>query len=395
MSPGPDLAFTEGELLGPVEVGPIAHGGHCVARHEGRVIFVRHAIPGETVRVRIRQVASSFARADAVEVLRASPHRVTPPCSNAARCGGCDFQHIEVGHQRELKRRVVSELLDRLAGYRFTGEVEAVDPPDLGWRTRMRYQVSADGQLGLRAHRSAEVVALPASGCLVARPEISGASEREGGRDVSAGSGRTPGGELVAVAAASGVLFAAADNSGATVVEQAAGREFRVAAGGFWQSHRAAPSALASAIVDGLGPRPGEVAFDLYCGVGLFAGVLADAGCRVWGVEGSRSAAGLARSNVPQARFLAGDVAQTMRRLPRRADLVVLDPPRAGAGPAVIEAVVRLRPRRVCYVACDPATLGRDLGFAQKAGLAVVGVRALDLFPMTHHIECVATLESR
>lgn len=345
------------------------------------MVFVRHAIPDELVRLRITQVTSKYARGDVIEVLRASPHRRTPPCPIAGRCGGCDFQHIDVDHQRELKRRVVAELLWHLAGVTFTREVESVEPPDLGWRTRMRYHTDAEGRLGLRAHRSLEVVPLPVDGCRVARPEIARPRTPE-----------APDSEVLSAVSASGVITGGREVASMVVTEKVAGRTYRVAPDGFWQSHTRAPDVLVGAVLGGLAPLPDEVALDLYCGVGLFAGALVDAGCRVWGVEGNRRAVGLARMNVPAARFVAGDVARSLRRLPDRADVIVLDPPRAGAGRHVIAALANRGARAIAYVACDPAALGRDLKAAQDAGLAVGSVRAFDLFPMTHHVETVAIL---
>ncbi|MEN0070570.1 MAG: TRAM domain-containing protein, partial [Propionicimonas sp.] len=160
-----------GQLTGPVEVGPVAHGGHCVARVDGVVVFVRHAIPGELVTLRVTEVQSKFARADVAEVLEASPARRRPPCPVAGECGGCDFQHLAAPDSRELKRRVVAELLEHHAGIRFDGEVEGFDD-GFGWRTRMRYQRTADGGLGLRRHRSEEVVPLPPEGCRIAADAI-------------------------------------------------------------------------------------------------------------------------------------------------------------------------------------------------------------------------------
>jgi tRNA/tmRNA/rRNA uracil-C5-methylase (TrmA/RlmC/RlmD family) len=173
------------------------------------------------------------------------------------------------------------------------------------------------------------------------------------------------------------------------------GRSYRVSLDGFWQAHSSAPGLLVDAVMSGLAPRPGDVAFDLFCGVGVFAGALSGAGAQVWGIEGDRRAVDLARENVPGATFVGGDVARRLARLPVAADLVVLDPPRAGAGATVLDAVAARRPRGIAYVACDPAALGRDLRLAAGLGYHPVSVRAYDLFPMTHHVECVAILEPR
>ena len=354
------------DVIGPVAVGPIAHGGHCVARHDGRVIFVRHALPGERVLVQVTDDShSSFWRGDAVEVLDPSPDRVRAPCPIAGPglCGGCDFQHVDLAAQRRLKASVIGEQLRQLAGIDWRGEVDAVSSPGtedgLGWRTRMRYTSDAHGQPGLRAHRSHRVIPLPPGGCRIAAP-------------------------------------GALDGSEGTVTEVAADRRWAVAADGFWQVHPAAADTLATAVLDGLQPEPGERALDLYCGVGLFAGVLADAGCRVWGVESDRTAVAHARANLAdvadRVTIIAGRVERRARQLPEAVDLVVLDPPRSGAGAAVMRAVLERTPRAVAYVACDPAALARDLATAGTLGYQPNRITAYDLFPMTQHVECVAIL---
>jgi tRNA/tmRNA/rRNA uracil-C5-methylase (TrmA/RlmC/RlmD family) len=374
-----------------VEVGPVAHGGHCVARLEGRVVFVRHALPGERVRIRVTDTShEKFWRADAYEILEPSPDRVQPRCpvSGPGRCGGCDFQHVSLEGQRRLKASVLAEQLRRLAGIEWDGEIDAVSTPDtedgLHWRTRMRYQVDAEGRAGLRRHRSHEIEPLPAAGCPIAH------------RDTPAVAKRTwpPSAELLAVASDPATLLVdtAIQQGCSEVTEHAAGRDWRLAADGFWQVHPGAADTLVRAVLDGLEPRPGERALDLYCGVGLFTGALVDAGVRAWGVEWSRDAIADARRNVPEARFTAAKVERALRTLPKRTDLIVLDPPRAGAGKDVIEAVLTRRPRAVAYVACDPAALSRDLRRAAHAGYRSVSIRGFDLFPMTHHLEAVAIL---
>lgn len=374
-----------GDVLQDVEIGPIAHGGHWVARHDGRVIFVRHALTGERVSVQITGVAKRFAFGDAIAVASPSPFRVEPACPVAGVCGGCDFQHVEISHQRELKRQVIAEQLERLAGLSWTGTVEAVQPEAFGWRSRMRYRRDQAGW-GLRRSRSHDVVALPDQGCLIAAPGLARVPEG------------IPGDEVLGVATAQGARWLAPGDD-ARVQVRAAGRTWQVRGDGFWQVHPAAADTLVEAVLSGLGPRAGETALDLYCGVGLFAGALVDAHVAVSGVEGARDAVELARLNVPQARFWSGDVGRALagrdrrfRGIPSSVDLVVLDPPRVGAGAAVIGEVVRRRPRAIAYVACDPAALARDLSNAAEAGYRPASVRAFDVFPQTHHVECVAIL---
>ena len=376
-----------GDVVGPVEVGPIAHGGHCVARLDGRVVFVRHAIPGETVTVRLTDVSKAkFWRGDVAEVLSPSPHRVRPPCPVAGRCGGCDLQHVDPAHQRELKRQVVAEQLQRLAGLDWDGRVEKHGDP-LGWRTRMRY-VTENGMAGLRAHRSHEVVELPPGGCRIAAPE---------GPDVDTLHvlAREAGGEDMHVAVADPVSVVAGREllSGRRVVRERLGdRVLGVAADGFWQPHREAPAVLTKAVLKALKPQPGEIALDLYCGVGLFASVLAERQVTVYGVELDRRAANSGARNVPEAEILQGSVDKCLRDLPSQVDLIVLDPPRTGAGEKVVRALAALGARAIAYVACDPAALARDLATFAELGWVSESIRAFDLFPMTHHIEALALL---
>nr|WP_239001080.1 TRAM domain-containing protein [Jiangella asiatica] len=379
-----------------------------MARHEGRAVFVRHALPGERVRIRVTEGGTEdrFWRADAVEVLSASPDRVEPPCpwAGPGLCGGCDWQHASLPAQRRLKAAVVEEQLRRLAGLTWPVEVEPVDGDDdgLGWRTRVTYAVDgSSGRAGLRAHRSHTVV--PVDTCLIAHPEVRAASvERE----------HWPGTSSVEVVVSdSGDRQVIADGVVRTgrghVVERAAGRSWRVSGGGFWQVHPGAARTLVDAVLDGLAPAPGERAMDLYSGVGLFAGALADAvgpDGSVLAVEGSRQAVADARRNlhdVPWARLVEGRVDRVLAgggaaddgaADGARVDVVVLDPPRQGAKAAVVGEIAARAPRAVAYVACDPAALARDLASFAGLGYRLTELRGFDLFPMTHHVECVAIL---
>lgn len=400
-----------GDVVGPVEVDRVAHGGHCVARLDGRVVFVRHTLPGEVVMVRLTDVSKArLWRGDAVEVIVAGRDRVLPRCDVArpGGCGGCDWQHVGLAAQRELKRAVVAEQFRRLAGLEWDGVVEPPGPAGVGrwghasvtdddgygWRTRMRYVVAGHSRdreplLGMRAHRSHAVVRLPAEGCAIsATPPPS--LPPESWEDADAGE--------VVVAGVDGDVSVVV---GGKVVagprlrtEHAAGRRWTVAADDFWQVHPAAADTLVAAVLAGLDPRPGERALDLYCGVGLFAGALAGRGVAVHGVESWGRAVDLARANVPEATFAAAAVDRYLSRHRARTDLVVLDPPRTGAGAAVVAGVARLRPRAIAYVACDPASLARDLATFASHGYGRADIRAFDLFPMTHHVECVAVLQA-
>jgi tRNA/tmRNA/rRNA uracil-C5-methylase (TrmA/RlmC/RlmD family) len=385
-----------------VDVERVAHGGHCVARHEGRVIFVRHALPGERVVAEVTEghERSKFLRADAVEVQRASPDRVEPPCpwSGPGACGGCDFQHAAPAAQRELKASVVREQLQRLAGLDVPVTVETApgDDQGLGWRTRVQYAVDPDGRAGLRKHRSHEVV--PVGYCPIGHPDLPPVTDRVWEDAESVEAIVTSTGQTLRLAGTSEGLFA----DGSEVLhEKAAGRDWQVTGSGFWQVHPGAADVLVAAVLEGLAPRPGERAVDLYAGVGLFTAALADrvgVTGAVVAVESDPVAVDDALANLadlPQTGVLADRVDRALRQATagERADLVLLDPPRVGAKRPVVEQVAALGPRAVAYVACDPAALARDVAIFAEHGYRLRSLRAFDIFPMTHHVECVAVLE--
>jgi len=380
--------------LSEVTLVSMAKGGACVARlgESSRVVFVRDGIPGETVRIQVTDVTrKAWWRGRVVDVLEPSPDRVPAPCPVAGRCGGCDWQHMALVRQRALKAESIAEQLRHLAGLDCPVTVLPVpgDSDGLAWRTRMRYLV--DGSLiGLRAPFSNELVPLPPGGCPLATPSGPEAPELARLADGT--------GEIAVTVADSGATVWSPQRGvilgDAVVTQRAAGRSYRVRADGFWQVHPGAADALCDAVVAALRPRPGETALDLYCGVGLFAGALSDAGASVVGVEANRAAVVLARQNVPEARFVAGRVEASWGIEDGGAvDLVVLDPPRSGAGAAVVLRVAEARPRAVAYVACDEAALARDVATFAGCGYRLTDLAAFDIFPMTSHVECVARLE--
>ena len=372
-----------------------------MARHEGRVIFVRHALPGERAVVEITEGEdeSKFLRGDAVEILRASPDRVVPPCpfSGPNLCGGCDFQHVAIEAQRGLKSFVVREQLQRLAGVDVPVEVEAVpgDDDGLGWRTRVQYAIDDDGHAGLRKHRSHEVVRL--DHCRIAHPGLPPVTAQDwsGADTVEAIWSST--GEQLRLVTADGERF----RDGPRILrETAVERTWQVTGSGFWQVHPGAADALVRAVLDGVAAQEGERALDLYSGVGLFTAALADrvgASGTVVAVEADELATGDATRNLgdlPQAEARLDRVDHVLSSdvLPEGADIVVLDPPRSGAKRKVVEGIVRQGPRVVAYVACEPAALARDVAIFDEHGYRLARIRAFDLFPMTSHVECVALL---
>jgi tRNA/tmRNA/rRNA uracil-C5-methylase (TrmA/RlmC/RlmD family) len=423
-----------GDVL-ELTVGEVVHGGWCVCRQDdtGRVIFVRHALPGERVLATVTQATARFARADATTILRPSADRVAPPCRYArpGGCGGCDWQHASLPSQRALKAAVIRQQLSRIGGIDMEVEVEALDGDDGGlrWRTVVSFAVDASGMAGLHKHRSHEIVEIER--CLIAHELVTAA-------DVTGK--RWPGAQSAEVSVAPatgerGVLVTgrvsddtlpeiAADSvqlvrrSGARtplrgrgyLTQRAAGRDWRVSLGSFWQVHPGAADALAAAVLAATDPRPGDAALDLYCGAGLFAGVLAEAvgpDGAVIAIEQDPASVRDAQHNLrawPWAQVQRGDVAAVLGKAGLGgASIAVLDPPRTGASRTVIDALCRRGTRdrvgepgralrRIAYVSCDPATLARDLRLLLDAGWQLAGLRGYDAFPMTHHVECVATL---
>jgi len=447
-------------------VGPVAHGGHCVARHEGRVIFVRHAIPGEVVKVALTDYDddAKFWRGNVTEVLEPAAERVAHfwPEADALRAaargaqpvGGAEFGHISRDGQRKLKADVVREQLQRLAGLGadalggavFGDGVEDVDADGtgqqaagLGWRTRASFAVTASGKLGMHAHRSHTVlpvqamplavdavnelrlweidltglarieVAAPANGsaALVLLAPAEGLSEKGAGlvlkRVSRALAALEPKPSVARWDPATGAVTVLSGRG--WVAETMGDHSYRVSGDGFWQIHRKAPEVLTGAALgflhDGGFLDPGASVADLYAGAGLFTAPLAEAvgvTGNVLSVEGAAGTSRDARKNLhahSQVQIVQGKVERVLADQRHQFDAIVLDPPRAGAGKAVVRQLVATGPRAIAYVSCDPASFARDLGYFHAAGWGLDALRGFDLYPHTHHVETVALLTPR
>jgi tRNA/tmRNA/rRNA uracil-C5-methylase (TrmA/RlmC/RlmD family) len=411
------------EVVEVVEVHGIAHGGDGVGRlADGRAVFVAGALPGEAVEVVVTRLHKRHAEAALRRVVRPSPHRVEPPCPYYGRCGGCQLQHAAPAHQLELKTRVVREQLQRI-GRVPDPPVRAAVAPEGGWpggyRTWARMAVDAEGRLGFRRARSHEVQ--PVDRCLLltdgaqalrdaagdgwdgadevvllAGAPADGDPEALGVVRVRAAAGRDPHVAegpfgVVVDGPAGGRVVRAPD----AVVLPAGGARLRTTAGSFTQSGPAAAALLADVVVRVLGAGPGDRVLELYGGGGLLGAAVARAGAAVRLVEGDPVAVADARANTAglDVEVVEGDVAQVLRHVDAgEVDLVVLDPPRSGAGPQVCARLAELAPRRIAYVACDPAALARDVAALGALGWALASVDVLDLFGHTAHVECVAVL---
>ena len=388
MTSTPRAVLSAGQII-RVTIEKVAHGGHFIARHEGAVIFVRHGLPGEVVDVAITSVGSSFNRGDVVAVIEPSPDRVEAPCRYANRngCGGCDFQHVEISAQRRLKEDVITEQFARIAKMDIRVQVEEVSP-SLGWRTQATIGSDKKGKAGFYASRTNTIMAI--DDCLVLHPAIGYPKIQSQNWDPGAriqvststeGSSRLIAGEVI-----QGELIQS------YIVN---GKSYQVSPDSFWQSNVNAPKVLVDCVSEFAGTRSGDHVLDLYGGVGLFALQLHEsigAGGRIDLIEGSKSATADAAVNfagMENVNIYTGDVEKILPRF-SRADVVILDPPRDGAKKNVIASLVACKPRAIVYVACDPAALARDSALLRDANYTLEKIRAFDLFPMTHHIECVA-----
>ncbi|MGP9537117.1 class I SAM-dependent RNA methyltransferase [Brachybacterium sp. AOP43-C2-M15] len=436
MTPDPERAPSSPALAGrllTLTVGMPAAGGTFVARHEGRVVFVRGTAPGETVTVRLledpqEQASARFWRAEALDVLEAGVDRVPSVWDEAGvdGVGGAEWAHIALPAQRRIASEVLQELLRRAGVSSFPIEQVQVEPAPhdadgLAWRTRVRYAVDADGRVGMRGWRSHDVRPVgedPLSAQAVRELRLGEWTAPEGteaidavapsagpasvvliGRDLDPDDVVIPqswGDADVAVRTSRGMVPLRGD---ATVHERVGERMFTVGATGFWQSHRRAAELLSEVVESSLRAPRGGSAWDLYGGVGLFSAVAAEQVGRdgsVVSVEGNRRASQLAVQNLedlPQVSTATADVTDWVRARRGGVDAVVLDPPRSGAGVELMGLLAAAVRQRIVYVSCEPSTLARDLAAIEKKGWRVADLRAFDLFPHTHHIESVAVLE--
>ena len=375
-----------------VEIGPIAHGGHFIARHKGQVIFVRYGITGEEAVVEITSTSSKLARGDAIEILKASEDRVVPPCKYAVPggCGGCDFQHIEISAQLELKRSVIREQFSRLGRIEIDLDVLPVEPTNgLHWRTRMDFAISKNGKPGLYSARSKEVTEIDK--CLIAVEAIN---------DPTMFARNWKGEDRLEVAVSSSgeknISRGGRSISGPTQLHEVVGEHtYEISPTSFWQSHSAAPQTLTKLVMDLMALRPGDQVCDLYGGVGLFTAPMAedvgDIG-KVHLIESSHRATQDALKIFEKKKNVVVHSGRVEQKLPliNRVDVILLDPPRTGAGEMVIKQMLAKKPRTIVYVSCDPASMARDARALEEGGYHLNHIVGFDLFPMTQHVECVA-----
>lgn len=402
--PGARLAAVDEVEL---TIEKLVAGGEGLGRWQGVPLFVPRSAPGDRLRVAITERRPDYGRGEIVEVLSPGPGRREPPCPFFARCGGCDLQHLKDGLQVELKAAAVVETLERIGHVELPGEPEVIAGEAWGYRLRAQLHVDpgsgAAGRngpapaVGYFARGSHDLV--PVDRCPILVPELEALLPSLPRRLAeAAGDGGRPPRRLDLAAGDDGAVTVAPVVAGlphGEVTATAGGFTYAFDARTFFQTHRSLVGRLAAAAT---GPEEwtGETAYDLYCGVGLFTLPLARRYRRVVGVEGDRVAVRYARRNarkngLDNVEIEGLAVESWAGGLPTGADRMVVDPPRAGLHPRVLEAVLAAAPARVTYVSCHAATLARDL---RKLGRAyrVEHLALLDLFPQSGHMEAVVQL---
>ena len=382
-----------------LKIEKVAHGGVFIARHDNKVVFVSGALPGEVVNAKVVQDTKSFLRAETLEVVEPSEHRVKHFWKAALRgAGGAEFGHIALDYQRALKTDVLREALSRMAGLESDVEVEAAPGDDkangLRYRTRVQLNVDESGTAGPSKVRTNEIVFTRDLPLAVLEIEELGLHLKN-----------FNGVEKIKIAASNtGNLQWSIDkklNGDAQLIERVAGRTFRLSPGSFWQAHKAAPELLTGCVkefADLLGFDSEKQNLDLYSGVGLFSATLSNSypGAKFLAVESAKQAiedGERSTQDLPNLKFHRADVLKFLRSQSAGSfDTIVLDPPRSGAANKVVEQLIRLQPRNLIYVACDPVALARDLKTLGEAGYNLKAIKAFDIFPHTHHFETVVAL---
>ena len=374
--------------------------GDTVAEFEGREINVFGGIPGERVVCRIvryRRRRKAVVSGIVTDVLEPSPHRIAPPCPYFGPCSGCQWQHIDYAHQLDLKREAVRQAVDEYDSLRGTEVGETMPSEEvLGYRNHARFTVRRSGSLGFVNRITRRFVKIDE--CLLMAPGINELLSRLQGRSgatsqLSIRYGVNSGEWLIQPRLSINEVGLEAGQSHYT--ERLLGRSFRVGSPSFFQVNTAQAERLIGLVKRRLRLSGQETVVDAYAGVGTFAVLLAEHAERMIAVEESDAAVADARVNtagIDNVEIVLGKVEDVIDDLDIVPHAVVLDPPRAGCQAQVLEAVVRWRPGRVCYVSCDPSSLARDLDIMVRSGFAVESIEPVDMFPQTYHVECVATL---
>ena len=370
----------------------------CVV--EGHRVFVFGAIPGEEVVAEVFRERRHYVAARVLEVIEPSPHRVAPPCPYFGPCTGCQWQHVGYDAQLRYKSDAVKDALKRVGSFHNPPLTEIIPSPDkFGYRNHARFTVSKDGSLGFVNRDTRRHVTVDE--CMLMAPGVNDILSRLQGQcaettQLSVRWGVNTGDYLVQPTLKEADVPVATGQK--SYVETLRDRSFRIASPSFFQVNIKQLEKMVDLVKDGLQLSGHETLVDAYAGVGTFALLLAPYAKRIIAIEDSPAAVEDAKANaggLTNVEFLQGRTEEALPNLQAQPDGVILDPSRKGCHPSVLKALMSLKPRRVVYVSCDPTTLARDLKILCKDVFLLESVTPVDMFPHTHHVECIAVLTLR
>ena len=374
--------------------------GEAMAQHKGNDIFVFGGIPGERVVAEVVRVRRQYVAARVVELLESAADRVSPPCGYYGQCTGCQWQHLDYAAQLTAKQDKVTDALERVGGF-YNAPVLPIlpSPRQYGYRNHARFTVGKAGDLGFVHRETRRFVRIDR--CMLMHDGINGLLAQLQDQcgettQLAIRAGRETGDYLVQPPLKNPAVSIATGQK--RYRESVAGRQFQVASPSFFQVNTEQAARLVDTVRAALNLQGTETLLDAYTGVGAFAILLSPYVKKVYAVEESSAAVADARENaagLDNVAFLLGKTEDILADLPEPPDAVILDPPRAGCQPAALAGIVNLAPPRLVYVSCDPETLARDLKILCSGGYAIDQIRPLDMFPQTHHVECVAVLTRR
>ena len=388
------MSLVIGEIL-TLDIGNIANGGHFVARHDNQIIFVRHAISGETAKVKVTAINSRFAFGDAVEILKPSKDRISPPCkySHPEGCGGCDFQHINYNVQSDLKKEVLKDQFKRITKIDILPEIITANPSNgLHWRSRLNLAISENKKVGLRAHKSNNVIEIDE--CLIALKEINKS-------DIFSANWDSKENLNISCSSTNQINISQVNKSiigPDKLTENVDKNEYTISPKSFWQSHINAPSLLLQQVIKDADIQHDQIVCDLYGGVGLFTlpiSKLIGKNGQIHLIEMNDTCiedANIMFEHIDNIYIHHGTVEQKLGSV-KKIDTIILDPPRNGVSKQVINQMIEKKPNTIIYVSCNPSTLARDSKILLDNKYSLSNIVGLDLFPMTHHLESVASFK--
>ena len=388
------MSLVIGEIL-TLDIGNIANGGHFVARHDNQIIFVRHAISGETAKVKVTAINSRFAFGDAVEILKPSKDRISPPCkySRPEGCGGCDFQHINYNVQSDLKKEVLKDQFKRITKIDILPEIITANPSNgLHWRSRLNLAISENKKVGLRAHKSNNVIEIDE--CLIALKKINKS-------DIFSANWDSEENLNISCSSTNQINISQFNKSiigPDKLTENVDKNEYTISPKSFWQSHINAPSLLLQQVIKDADIQHDQIVCDLYGGVGLFTlpiSKLIGKNGQIHLIEMNDTCiedANIMFENIDNIYIHHGTVEQKLGSV-KKIDTIILDPPRNGVSKQVINQMIEKKPNTIIYVSCNPSTLARDSKILLDNKYSLSNIVGLDLFPMTHHLESVASFK--